>query len=1114
MSKYFRYLRAMYTRKLDTFEQWPPVHLSEYIPVMLSEVTYEDTEDAIKGKAKMILSGDIDGAFSTKQQFSSDTLIASCLKGGATGSGRAILVEGAPGIGKTALSYTLCQKWAAGSLLHGFKGIIRWSLSELMQSAVSSVSDLVMHDSLRVKEEAVRVLCEESGESILFIFDGWDEIPQSAQRGSVNFLLDLIKGKKLPKASHVVTSRSLQAKKLFKLNRSLFDYCFEITGFSDQNIEEYIHKAFVGHPAEEPRVLLHQLEARPDIHSMCYVPIHCAIVVYVFRQKKKLPRTLTEFYQVFVLNSLLRNLQLRVEGGKEIDELDSLCHLPKSISDVFLKLSELAFRGLWADKHAYSEEEVQTVVLSTAAKIDQLGVLQTQQVFHATGTRMSFHFLHSSVQQFLAAYFLTTLPHEEQRSHTLAYITYGPFYTVWQFYCGLCSYSQLEKSGFLQITSTEVKDPNQDLIDVISSSTLDSDRGDITSESEDEIPIVNFTNPHIVSLFGEEPTLEQHNDASFSSSMDAEGPSTTLVTSTSIIPEGPSIKLCSSHEPHPYTTLSPSTVQGPLPSASPPSASMMPLQSISTALSASPPLTSIMPQGPPSTVLSSSPPTPMKDGLILQPPSMTLDDLRSVAKMPISAYKREAHTLLFFMKCAYEFKDSALSRYIINLLKHCLLIHNFKIKKVDMVYVGFLFRNASDAFEVHITNCGLEAGHLSILRHQVMQAAKKPVSLKKLFLRSNNLSSAGAGELKKLAPVLKNCTVLDISYNDLGDDGLRHITKLLSSTPQLKVMCIASNDIHNIGDFCDALTALPLLTHLYFNINPIGCEAATHFSSILSKCQSLTHLGLGNISLGDNGIQLLAEELAQAHSLKHLDLEDNEISEIGAAYLANVLHKCSITKLILGSNAIGSSGASLIFSSLSSCKSLQYLDISGCSIERNDLFLVSLHTLLTNVPVKKLDVSFNPLTDEGLASIVNITLDKSCTVHYLVMAMTGMKILAAKALETALVEDSKLTHLVLSGTEFLGIQITDSDSFHDLVESFVQSQSLKALKFTVTNNEMKSQLKEYMSFVNERRKDKVRVRFQECEDASAEDYYYMSSDDEMSSEEEEEEVLLEEEIVG
>ena len=109
-----------------------------------------------------------------------------------------ILLIGAPGIGKSSLAAELCNKWSKEEMYGNFKLVVFVRLRDFEVQEPLKLKDLI-------KEECVKPLEDCLGMGVLFILEGYDELPE-AQRENGLFL-DLITGKELPKASIMVTSR-------------------------------------------------------------------------------------------------------------------------------------------------------------------------------------------------------------------------------------------------------------------------------------------------------------------------------------------------------------------------------------------------------------------------------------------------------------------------------------------------------------------------------------------------------------------------------------------------------------------------------------------------------------------------------------------------------------------------------------------------------------------------------------------------------------------------------------------------------------------------------------------------------------------------------------------
>ncbi len=118
---------------------------------------------------------------------------------------RLVLVEGAPGVGKTTFSLQASIKWANKELLKDTAVLFLLPLRDFNVQSINNIDELVAlinpGDKLLVEE-----LEANKGEETAFWLDGWDEIASTLDDQS-SFYEKLVSGEILPKARVIVTSR-------------------------------------------------------------------------------------------------------------------------------------------------------------------------------------------------------------------------------------------------------------------------------------------------------------------------------------------------------------------------------------------------------------------------------------------------------------------------------------------------------------------------------------------------------------------------------------------------------------------------------------------------------------------------------------------------------------------------------------------------------------------------------------------------------------------------------------------------------------------------------------------------------------------------------------------
>ena len=185
--------------------------------------------------------------------------------------------------------------------------------------------------------------------------------------------------------------------------------------------------------------LIEQLEDNPLIASVCSVPLNCAIICNLWHTlDRMLPSTLTELYSQIVLNIIFRNLKKRNDLENFITlSFDSIS---EDLRDMFWLTCKFAYECLSQDKIVFSEKEIAPLfpqVLDSSDKLLCFGLLQCARSLLPVGQGLSFHFVHLTIQEFLAALHLVTLPNEEKLKVCEAHVESVRFAMVWRFLFGL-----------------------------------------------------------------------------------------------------------------------------------------------------------------------------------------------------------------------------------------------------------------------------------------------------------------------------------------------------------------------------------------------------------------------------------------------------------------------------------------------------------------------------------------------------------------------------------------------------------------------------------------------------------------------------------------------------
>ena len=92
------------------------------------------------------------------------------------------------------------------------------------------------------------------------------------------------------------------------------------------------------------------LKQRQDIASLCYIPLNCAIVLYVYKMAQwTLPNTLTKLCEIFLLNAMKRCASI-VGNESIIMRQCTQAEIPELFQKHLKALSKLAYDSLVVEK--------------------------------------------------------------------------------------------------------------------------------------------------------------------------------------------------------------------------------------------------------------------------------------------------------------------------------------------------------------------------------------------------------------------------------------------------------------------------------------------------------------------------------------------------------------------------------------------------------------------------------------------------------------------------------------------------------------------------------------------------------------------------------------------
>ena len=331
---YFQqYLIKFYSHIRDPEETWPPSPSNIFINLAVINREKVSTKELHQFMLATLNKG-VDTILETKAPVEIEQLMDT--KPGI--KQQCVLVEGAPGVGKTTLSWEICKRWSEGNLFKQYSLILLLRLRDQSVQSAQTLKDLVLYPYHERSEAITQHLKDTEGTNTLILLEGLDELPQHLlTRPSI--FTRLLAGKDLPGATILVTSRPSATAQLWKKWKQRITRHIEILGFTEANITAYVFSIL--HPRQLPDFDTY-LCTSPSIKQLMYIPLHTGIVVELYRMctdsDKPLPTNKMALYMTLVNTILTRYLTKHPTHNDEEIDIELFTDLP---DDVYPALSIL-----------------------------------------------------------------------------------------------------------------------------------------------------------------------------------------------------------------------------------------------------------------------------------------------------------------------------------------------------------------------------------------------------------------------------------------------------------------------------------------------------------------------------------------------------------------------------------------------------------------------------------------------------------------------------------------------------------------------------------------------------------------------------------------------------
>ena len=849
VKRYSGYLRDLYISEQRPVGIGPPTPAEKLLPFKLARIEKEKVR--IHKFTRRYQRGDMDDVGSLGTVFYKKSPIKFEEVCKPSHRQNLVLIEGAPGVGKTTFSWEFCRKWGKGEILQDHSLLLLLPLRDNKLKEAKTLSDLFYHPNSKLQQAVVQEVTSNQGQGMAIWLEAWDELDHEPREKSSVFL-ELIHGRNLPLATVFVTSRPWASEYLRENCGHRITQHVEILTSAKDQIEHYISKAEAeAQPSSFAAKFTDYLSSNPVIGSAMYTSVTAKMAAEVFTWSQHTasppPTTMTELFTAFTLKTLADHLSIHPVYHIQQLKVTTFSDLPTDVYKQFQDLCRMAYEGIL---------NRQQLVFSGAhlpTGFTLLGLMQEVPQLYTEGRGSSYHFIHLTLQEYLAAVHISQLPAQEQKQLFEEHVNSGHFKMTMRFLAGLTKLVNIPPELTLGTKLNyfhflfEAKDIS------MTARTLSS--GEMVVKSRYFwTPLDYYVTGHAIS----------HSNCSWklnfvSSSIDDEkfelfcqgcaAPGRSKCTGH-ISTANFSFNDVTSKSIQSFVNIPPDVLQA---------TRELFLNNNRLCKSACDCL--------PKALLSLSRLERLYLGANLIRSGGAVEVIKALCGSGVKELllyntgiaEPDCETLCELLKSSHSLQHLDISD------------NNLSSESVANIITG-LSHNSS------LTNLNVSNSHFSMANVDslvsVLKDHPKKCTLTWLYLRDCHISSEGAVELA--AALCENTTLkhLDLSHNSIGEhvDGANAVAKVLVENKTLTELNLQECHISSEGavELAAALCKNSILKDLNLNRNPIGVEGASSMSGMLQTNTSLENLHLRNDSVGEEGVHQLINSLKHNQTLRVL----------------------------------------------------------------------------------------------------------------------------------------------------------------------------------------------------------------------------------------------------
>ena len=948
-----------------------------------------------------------------------------------------IMIEGAPGMGKTTLCKEIAYQWATNQSLAFLKLVLLIPVqNNITVDKIKSLEDFILsfynfdETAADFAKQCAGIL-QKQNHDILVILDGYQDSTENI------FLTQIISQKVLRQSRMIITPQNVSTSKL----QAIADLRIEILGLSDEDKKKYIENEFQNYP-NKIEVLSSYLSANKNINGICYVPMIMGMVVQTYKESEQLPENQTEFYQKII--SLI--ITTHVQKYHESEGLQSatllLQDLPEMFQSHLIDLSKVAFDCLKSGKSVFTNAQLSMVNSETSLNhcLQGLGLLKSTQCLCRENTKLStFHiFLHISIQEFLAAYYIFSLKILNQFELLRNTFFNHEYINVW------IMFVDLSKHAFLDILNYATYCTARHISESLLSNMNDHDVLQTFSDFINHC--ISSTHPEPVQLFGlKTAETKYYNTLCLNNTVD-ELSLMNKFTLTKIVWNKVYLSLHHNSEvdkdliemflvdqniqENVYSRLAVELNRNKNFSVMIINAASLlgfraSKQQLSSGLNMNDTITNLV----------------IRDCCISDETSAMMSSYIENSKLHV----------VVFDECTF---NGGSGKIIFNAMGHIKTVEILVIGNTDFgedmaTAVANTIVSNSKLSYLEIVNCNLQkdvafkiitalknvvnlgtlilnnSGSLKEVSDDLAAVICINCNLKKLKLANSNLQHHATVVAQALSQV-KTLTELDLSNNNMTEKVVDSLALAIESNASLRRVNLRGNALKASGmiKIAQSLSWGSNLRILDICNNQITTEAADAIAIAILGNMNLEELYLDNNRLG-TGVRVIATALKEISTLTVLSLDSNNATEIASNELAAVVQNNKLENLSLANNDL-QLGVIKIAQALSQISTLTTLNLHENGMTK-DVACSLAAALKSNHSMTTLKLSCNKLETDGF-KIISQSLRELKLLQVLYINSNQITEQAAEDIASVILSNSELKELYLSNNDLQDGLITIAES--------------------------------------------------------------------------------------